>query len=152
KGLLTSFASFGPPGDAWLMAPGVLLFKDPRLFEYIASVILYCGTLVGIFLLARFHLGTRCALLAVLLWGLSKFGLYFASTIWPRGHPFFYVWMLYWVAKWVQSNRSEFLFAAILTWAIGTYVTLEIAPAIAVVPIAWVFYRPSSSIVRPLLA
>ena len=38
KGVLTSFASFAPPGLAWLMAPGVLLLKDPRLFEYIGSI------------------------------------------------------------------------------------------------------------------
>src|SRR5262245_22673639 len=107
KGVLTSFASFAPPGLAWLMAPGVLLLKDPRLFEYIGSISLYCGTLLGIFLLARFHLGTRCALLAVLLWGLSRLGLFFASSLWPRGHPFFFVWMLYWVAKWVQANSPK---------------------------------------------
>jgi hypothetical protein len=76
KGVLTSFAAFAPPGGVWLMVPGVLLLKEPRLFQSIGSVTLYCGTLVGIFLLTRFHLGSRCALLAVLLWGLSKYGLF----------------------------------------------------------------------------
>src|SRR5215510_4878630 len=42
KGVLTSYTSFAPPGDAWLMAPGVLFLKDPRLFEYIGSISLYC--------------------------------------------------------------------------------------------------------------
>jgi hypothetical protein len=41
RGALASFASHNPPGGAWLMAPGVLLFKDPRLFEFIVSATLY---------------------------------------------------------------------------------------------------------------
>jgi len=151
KGVLTSFAAFAPPGGVWLMAPGVLLLKDPRLFQSIGSVTLYCGTLLGIFLLTRFHLGSRCALLAVLLWGLSKYGLFFASSLWPRGHPFFFIWMLYWVSKWVQCNSPKFLFAAILTWAIGVYVFLEIAPAIIIVPAAWILHRPSSRVAGAVL-
>jgi hypothetical protein len=38
KGVLTSFLSFTPPGATWLMAPGVWLFSDPRLFELAGSV------------------------------------------------------------------------------------------------------------------
>ena len=34
RGSLTSYASHNPPGGAWLMAPGLFLFTDPRLFEY----------------------------------------------------------------------------------------------------------------------
>src|SRR5262249_13398026 len=46
----------------------------------------------------------------------------------------------------------KFLFAAILTWSLGMYVHLEIAPAIVVVPVAWIVHRPSSRIIGPLLS
>ena len=34
KGAITSSESFTPPGLTWLMLPGVLMARDPRLFEY----------------------------------------------------------------------------------------------------------------------
>src|SRR5262249_50095074 len=127
RGTLTSFASYAPPGTAWLMVPGVLLFTDPRLYEYPGSTILYFGTLVGIFLLARAYFGVGCALLAVVIYGLSFLGLGNASGLWPRGHPFFYVWMVYWTTRWVMSRKTTYLAAAIVTWAAGMYVFMEIA-------------------------
>ena len=51
KGNLSGYASYTPPGPSWLIAPGVLLSTDPRLFEYVGSAIVYVGTLIGIFLL-----------------------------------------------------------------------------------------------------
>jgi hypothetical protein len=41
KGILTSFASYTPPGTAWLIRPGTYLLRDPRLFEFIVSATLY---------------------------------------------------------------------------------------------------------------
>src|ERR1700682_3525715 len=32
KGTLSSFTAYIPPGTTWLMAPGLLLSKDPRTF------------------------------------------------------------------------------------------------------------------------
>jgi hypothetical protein len=92
RGALASFASHNPPGEAWLMAPGVFLFTDPRLFEFPGSVTLYLGTLIGVFLLARMYFGMPCATLAVTVYGLSELGLYVAGSVWER-FPlhFFYV-------------------------------------------------------------
>src|SRR3954469_15120862 len=75
RGILTSFGSYTPPGTVWLMVPGVLTFKDPRLFEYVGAGVLYVGTLLGIFLLARNYFGTACAFLSLILYGFSELGL-----------------------------------------------------------------------------
>lgn len=150
RGTLTSYGSYAPPGTAWLMVPGELLFTDPRLYEYPGSAILYFGTLVGVFLLARAYFGVGCALLAVAIYGLSWLGLGNAAGLWPRGHPFFYVWMVYWTTRWVMWRKTTYLAAAIVTFAAGMYVFMEIAPAIFILPTVWLFYRPPLKF-RPLL-
>ena len=152
KGTLTSFASYTPPGTTWLILPGMFLLEDPRLFEFIGSVTLYTGTLAGIFVLARDYFGIRCAFLSVSIWGLSELGLFFAQSLWPRGHPFFYVWMIYWSSKWVKAGNAKYLGAAIATWAIGMYVFMEIAPALFIIPAIWIVYRPPVRIGPLLLA
>ena len=91
KGTLTSFGSYTPPGITWMMMPGALIFRDPRLFELPGCALLYIGTLLGIFLLTRTHFGAATAYLAVALWGFSELGLIFAQSSWARSHPFFYV-------------------------------------------------------------
>jgi hypothetical protein len=152
SGTLTSFGSYTPPGTTWLLLPGMLVFQDTRLFQSIGSSLLYLGTLVGIFLLTRACLGNSCALLATALWGISASGLWFAHSLWPRGHPFFFVWMVYWTVQWVKKNNPYFLGAALFTWAVGIYVFLEIAPAIVVVPAAWLLCRPTLRVGPILLA
>jgi len=143
RGVLVSYASHSPPGTAWLMAPGVLLFKDPRLFDYVGAGALYIATLVGIFLLARLCFGNGCALLAVVLFGLSEFGLNQASSLWHK-HPlsFFYVWTVYWTIQWVRKRDARYLAAAVVMWAAGMYAFMEVAPAVFVFPVAWYLYRP----------
>jgi hypothetical protein len=150
RGTLTSFASYTPPGTTWLIVPGVYFFRDPRLFQSIGTSVLYVGTLLGIFLLANEYLGIGCALLAVTLWGLSQLGLHFGNSLWPRGHPGFYVWMVYWAGKWVERKNSAYLAAAITIWAVGMYVFMEIAPALFLLLAIWVHYRPPLRI-RPLI-
>jgi hypothetical protein len=143
KGTLTSFGSYTPPGISWLMILGAMSFSDPRFFEFPGCALLYMGTLFGIFLLARHLFGTACAYLAVGIWGLSELGLLFAHSSQARSHPFFYVWMVYWIVKWVEQDNAWYLAAALLTWAVGMYVFLEMAPALFIIPIVWLFYRPS---------
>ncbi len=142
KGTLTSFGSYTPPGITWLMIPGAVSFSDPRLFEFPASALLYVGTLFGIFFLARDFFGTACAYLAVTLWGLSELGLLFAQSSWVRSHPFFYVWMSYWIGKWVERKNPWYLAAAAFIWAVGMYMFLEMAPALFIIPVVWFLYRP----------
>ena len=143
RGAVASYAAFNPPGGAWLMVPGVFLFTDPRLYEFVGSLSVYIGTLFGIFLLARIYFGMRCATLAVVLYGLSGVGLFVAGSVWDRlALQFFYVWMVYWTVQWVTERNPKYLVAAILTLATGLYVFLEMAPAIFILPIIWIVYRP----------
>jgi hypothetical protein len=151
RGVLTSFASYSSPAEAWLMAPGVLMFKDPRLFSYIGSIAIYLGTLLGVFFLADTYFGRECAQLAVILYSLSKLGLEVADDPSQR-YPihFFYVWMVYWTVQWVRKKDARYLAAAIVTFAIGLNVFLEIAPALFLLFAVWIYYRPPLRI-RPLL-
>ena len=153
RGVVTSFGSFTPPGLTWLMLPGMALFRDPRLFEYVGSLALYVGTLLGIFLVARRYFGRRCALVAVVLYGFSGLGLMVGSSLFHRYTiQCFFVWVVYWVARWVDENNPRWLAAAILTWAVGLNVFMEMAPAILVIPAVWLLYRPSIRIVPLLVA
>ena len=152
RGVVTSFFSFSTPGAAWLLAPGVLLFTDPRLFEYIGSLGTYVGTLFGIYLLTRLFFGRTPALLAIVLYGFSEHGLLAGSTVWQR-YPIhcFTVWTVYCIARWVRDDSGRFLAAAILTWSVGMYVFLEMAPVIFVIPVLWLLYRPPIRIL-PIVA
>jgi hypothetical protein len=152
KGVVTSFGSFAPPGLTYLMLPG-LAFGDPRLFEYIGSTALYIGTLIGIFSLSRRYFGRRCALLAVSVYGLSALGLTAANTLFFQCDTHcFYVWMVYCTARWVERDNPRFLAAALLVWAAGMYVFMEMAPAILMVPVIWLVYRPAVRIVPVLVS
>jgi hypothetical protein len=144
RGILTSFGSYTPPGGTWLMLPGLVVFEDPRLFEYVGSLGLFVGTLCGIFFLARRSFGLPSALLAVALYSYSELGLLAGSTLFATHTTrCFYVWMTYCVGRWVDEDNPNVLAGAILVWAAGMYVFMEMAPAILVVPAIWLLYRPS---------
>ena len=142
NGTLTGFGSYTPPGIAWMLAPGMALMADPRLYETVGSAVLYVGTLAGVFALTALCAPQRFAVLAAALWGLSESGLFFAHSLWPRGHPFFFVWMVYLTFQWVRRRHAWYLAAALVTWAAGMFVFMEIAPALAILPAVWWFYRP----------
>jgi|GEM_PF-1781851 len=151
RGALASFAAYNPPGGAWLMIPGVFLFTDPRLYEFVGSLTVYIGTLLGVLLLARTCFDMRCATLAVVLYGLSELGLLVAGSVWDRlALHFFYVWMTYWIVQWVTERNAKYLVAAIVTLATGLYVFMEMAPALFILPIAWIVYRPPMKL-QPLV-
>jgi hypothetical protein len=151
-GNLSSYGPFFPPGTFWLMLPGAIVFNDMRLFEKLGAGILYVGTVVGVFALARAAFGTWCARLCTVLYALSSFGLAFAGSLWPIGNPFFYVWMAYFAIEWSARTDPRFLSLALLTWAIGMNVGMAIAPAIFVVPVLWLLRRPPVRTTTLLLA
>jgi hypothetical protein len=118
-------------------------FHDPRLFEYIGSVGLFVGTLFGIFFLARRYFGFRSALLAVVLYSCSELGLSAGSTLFlTHTTRCFYVWMIYYVGRWVDEDNPNFLAGAILVWTAGMYAFMEMAPAILAIPVIWLLNRP----------
>jgi hypothetical protein len=143
RGVISSFWSFVPPGAAWLMAPGLWIFDDPRLFDFIGSVSMFVGTVWGIFLLAQRHIGAIAALLSVVIYAFSQVGLAAASSLWQR-YPIhcFTVWTVYFVVRWVEGNNHVMLAGAIVTLAAGLYVFLEMAPLALIIPIVWLLWRP----------
>jgi hypothetical protein len=150
RGDVSSYGAFATPGTAWLMLPGMLVFADPRLFEVVGSASLYFGTLLGLFLLARMCFGVWCASLSILLYGLSRSALFYAGSLWSIGHPFFYVWMVYLCIQWVRRENSSYLAAAVITFSVGMYVDMVIAPALFILPTFWLIFRAPVRM-RPLL-
>ena len=105
------------------------------------------------FFLADICLGRQCAQFSVILYGLSEIGLQVAGAFeLSTRHPiqFFYVWMVYWTVQWVRQKDARYVAAAIVTWAIGLNVFLEMAPGIFILPLVWIYDRPPIRI-RPLL-
>ena len=147
RGDVSSYRAFATPGTSWLLLPGMLIFDDPRLYEFVGSAALYVGTLAGVFLLAEMCFGLRCAFLSILLYGLSRNGLFYAGSLWSIGHPFFYVWTVYFCFRWVKENNSNSLAAALTIWAAGMYVDMVVAPIVFLFPVLWLIYRPPVRIV-----
>ena len=123
------------------------MLADPRLYEYLGAALLHVFTLLGVFLLVRTLFGVSCALFSVILYGLSELGLYFAGSLWPIAHPFFYVWMLYFTMRWAEERNANFLGAAIVTCAAGTYIHLVFGAGLFILPVVWFLYRPPIKIV-----
>ena len=59
--------------------------------------------------------------------------------------------MVYWATRWVDDDNPYFLGLSVLTWALGMYVFLEIAPAIFAIPVVWLLSQ-SSVRIAPLAA
>lgn len=150
RGCISAYSSFCPPGTAWLFLPGVALFSDYRLFELCGGLFLHISTLVGLFLLTRIAFNGSAARIAVALYAFSSVGLYYAQSLWPRGHPVFCVWLVLWTLLWCMSKDPKYLAAAIVTFAAGMYVHMELAPLAIVLPAVWILYRPPLR-ARPVL-
>ena len=142
KGVLGSLASFTGPASAFLLLPGYALFQDPRLFELPASVMLYLGTVLGVYLIGREIYGRIGGIIGALLFALSIDGLYWATIFWARGHPFFYVCMVYFAIRWIQTDRPGYFYFCLITFIAGIYVHLEIAPAVIGIIVLYLVYKP----------
>ena len=142
-----SYGSYKPPGTAWLMMPGTVLLGDPRGAAYVGTGLLHFATLLGVFLLAWRCFGVWPAFLAVFLYGLSKHGLFLAGSLWPNGRPDFYVWFVLLTSVWAMRRDARYLAAAVTVWGLGMHVDMAIVPALFILPVVWLSYRPP---VRPL--
>lgn len=151
RGNLTDLNSFRPPGESWLLVPGVLLFSDPRLVEITSTGLLYLATLAGVFILGRLVFGERVAVAATLLYSVSSIAINFAAVLQPKAYPFFTVWMLYCAVHWMQRRDARWLAASIVVWSAGLYEHLEMLPFALVYPVIWWRERPSVQ-PRPLIA
>ncbi len=143
RGQGLSYSGFGPPGTSFLMLPGVLLLSDPRLAEIPGAILLHFGTLFFLFLMVRGWFGRGAAWAAVALAGFLPFT---GPTLWPNGHPFFIVGMLYCLMRWVRDRSPHWFSAALLLAGLGMYVYFTIAPAlIAMAAVALIYRRPLSA-------
>ena len=147
-----SYGSYKPPGTAWLMMPGAILLGDPRAVAYVGTGLLHFATLLGILFLGWRAFGPWPACLAVILYGLSKHGLFLAGSLWPNGRPDFYVWIVLFTGLWAMRRDPRLLAAALLVWGLGMYVDMAIAPALLILPVVWLLYRPPGRPVPVLVA
>ena len=140
-GGVSSFFGRIPPGQAWLLVPGVLMFDDPRLFAVPGSAILLLLTVIGIVLAGRALYSERLGWIAASLYAISPFGLFYASSLWPRGHPAFVIWTLILVYLAIARSQGAWLMVAAAVFSAGTYVYIEIAP-LAIVFLVVAFQKP----------
>ena len=125
-----------PPGVSWLLVPGEVIFKDPRLYESVGAGLLFFLTVFGIMLIGKEIFDTETAIAAALLYAMSPIGLHFATSLWPRGHPCFVVWTILLSLLAVRRSNAKLLASGILVYAMGLYFFLEIAPLGVIFPIA----------------
>jgi hypothetical protein len=142
RGNLTDLNSFRPPGESWLLAPGVILLSDPRLVEIAATGWVYLATLAGVFILGRLVFGVRVATAATLFYAVSSIAINFAAVLQPKAYPFFTVWMLYCAVQWVKRRDARWLAASIVVWSAGFYEHIEMLPFALVYPAIWWRERP----------
>jgi hypothetical protein len=128
RGSVGSTFGHTPPGIAWFLTPGLMLFNDPRMFQVPAAGGLFVLTLIGIVLLGRALLNETCGWIAAALYTFSGIGIFFASSLWPRGHPFFVVWTLYFCYLAIEKSRKAWLLVAAIVYVVGVFEFLEVAP------------------------
>ncbi|HNX04597.1 MAG TPA: hypothetical protein PKI32_03810, partial [Opitutales bacterium] len=83
------------------------------------AALLFVGSLVGLFLWIRPRAGSWAASAALLIFSMGSCGCFFLTTLWPRGHAFFYIWFLLFLTLWIERRQSRWLGAAIVTYAAG---------------------------------
>jgi hypothetical protein len=142
-GCVSGLYSFNPPGITYGFLPGMLIFPHrPVAAERVGAALLFVGTLCGLFLLIYPRLGGWAASGTLLVFSFASGGVFYLTTLWPRGHVFFAVWILLFATLWVERRRSRWLAAALVTYAAGMYWFMEIAPLIVLLPALWLLYRP----------
>jgi hypothetical protein len=142
-GTSSSFGVLIPPGTTWFWALGTISVREAQLLPYPGALLLHFGTLLALVLLAGiFFRNWWVRVLVGGLYGFSQLGLYFAGSLWPRGHPFFVAWCVYFLALWVLRRQSWWLMAAIVTYFAGAYYFMEIAPLGLVFAAVWICFRP----------
>jgi hypothetical protein len=141
-GSVSSFYAFNPPGVSWGMIPGLVIFpSEAALAEKTGSLLMLALTLAGLYWLLAGRFGATAAVLACMVFALSDRGFFFAGSLWPRAHPLFLVWFVYFVDRWMERQRYG-LACGLTIWFAGAYWMMEGVTAILIVPLAWIAYRP----------
>jgi hypothetical protein len=152
KGSLKRLSTFNPPGYRWLYVPGVWLFPaHPGLAAALGSAMLFSGTIVGLALLLRTTFGLGTSIGTAAMFSYSSIGIFYASSLWPRAHVFFYCWTVYFLKRWALDEDRGGFAAALAMYALGLYCFFEIAPLGLLFVAAWIVYRPATARL-PLMA
>lgn len=139
KSCLSSTCGYDPPGTSWLLLPGIIMFRDARLFEAPGTLILHCVTIAGFIVIGTLLGASDLGIFAAVFYSVGPRGLFFASSLWPRSHPAFCVWTIAFLLLYLKSRRSYYFGLAILTFGLGLLVFLEMAPMGIAFPLAIIF-------------
>jgi hypothetical protein len=136
KSCLSSTCGYDPPGTSWLLLPGVMMFRDPRLFEAPGTLVLHGLTIAGLAVIGTLLGAAEVGIAAAALYSVGPRGIFFASSLWSRSHPALVVWTLAFLLLYLKSRRAYYFGLAILTFGLGLLVFLEMAPMGIVFPLA----------------
>jgi len=139
KSCLSSTCGYDPPGTSWLLLPGVIMFRDTRLFEAPGTLILHGLTIAAFIVIGTVLGASEVGVLAAVFYSVGPRGLFYASSLWPRSNPAFCLWTLAFLLLYLKSRRSCYFGLAILTFGLGLLVFLEMAPMGIAFPLAIVF-------------
>jgi hypothetical protein len=142
-GTVSGLHALTTPGVSFAYVPGIILSPgNPAAAERIGAACMFLGTLFGLWLWLDKRFGAWASALSMALFAAGSAGCFFAVSLWPRAHPFFYVWMLLFLTLWVERRDAKFLAAALVAYAAGLYWFMEFAPAILAMPVIYFLYRP----------
>jgi hypothetical protein len=136
-GQIYSYGSYSPPGTAYLIAPGMLISTDPRLYEVPLNILFYVGTVTLTYFLGRMLGGAWTGAVSALALAVSRLGqrniietqLLVVATI-------FFAYL------WAARRKPAALSAALIALAAGLYVYPNILPLALTIPVLWAIYRP----------
>jgi hypothetical protein len=152
KGGVNSLGTFNPPGYGWLYEPGAWLFPgQPGLAGAIGSAMLFTGTVTGLALLLTTGFGLATSIGTVAMFSYSSIGMFYATSLWPRAHVFFYCWTVYFLKRWALDAQRGGFAAALGMYLLGLYCFFEIAPLGLLFVAVWIIYRPTIAW-RPVMA
>jgi hypothetical protein len=142
-GSISSFGVFNPPGVAFGLLPGYLLFPTESVLGMRVMTILFSVlSICGIFLLLYKRFGCGVALSACLFYLLSSTGWYFMAEMRPRAHPVFVIWIIFFLDKWISEHKAWAAFPVVFLQAAALYWMLEIAPLLLTIIVSVVVFRP----------
>lgn len=151
-GSVSSLNFYNPPGVSYGFLPGLVLFPhDPILAERASAALLFLATLAGLLAIAAPRLGHRAAALVCTCYTLSPCGVFYLTSLWPRAHPAFLIWMLFFSLRWAEKGRARDLALSLAFYAAGCFWFMEMLPAGLVFPLLWLWRRPTVKL-RALLA
>lgn len=151
-GSVSSFGSVNPPGVGYGLVAGILLGgEDPGQVRRLSALFWFGVSLLGLWYWTRLRLGKEVAVVAVLLYGLGAPAIFYAVSVWPRAHPAFLIWLLYWVDRWCLERERGALAWVLGIGGLGCYWMLEFLPVWPALGVIWFLYRPPLDWKRGLL-